>query len=200
MNLRDRVVEVLRGPTAADLWRLRADLLEHGTPEEAPVWELIREFHYYLDELATRTSSRDYSELASKLDIGAVGGVVLEQIVEQESADELAMRILSGLVTEGLMIAATRQHVKAWTGELDSVYRAAAWYLYGAFWNWAARRKPGLSRAERRLLLDQLFAPLHDEQTRGPARGVLLGLLFQVLLASELSHVLGTAETSARHP
>ena len=71
-----------------------------------------------LDQLATGTSSRDYSDLASKLDVGALGGVVLEHVLESEKAEDLALRLFTGLLSEGLMVLATRQHVKAWEGEL----------------------------------------------------------------------------------
>ena len=32
------------------------------------------------------------------------------------------------------------EKVKAWRGELDSVHREAAWFLYARIWNWAADR------------------------------------------------------------
>ena len=73
------------------------------------------------------------------------------------------MRLLGALLSEGLMVLATRQHVKAWEGELSAVYRAAAWYLYDELWRWAAGLKPDLSAADRRRLLDRLV-------TKAPAR------------------------------
>jgi hypothetical protein len=186
IDIRAALTRALSLPTAETLWRLRADLLERGLPPDAGVWAVIDEFRRYLDQLATSTSSREYSHLASKLDVAAVGGVVLEQAFESRGGGDLGFRILSGLLSEGLMVLATRQHVKAWEGELAAVYRSAAWYLYGELWRWAERKKPDLPAAERRRLLDALFEPVHSTQTGGFYKAVLLGHLFQMLLVSYL--------------
>jgi hypothetical protein len=193
MSIRDELTGVLRGPTPAALWRLRAELLEAGIPPEAPVWRVMDEFRHYLDQLATSTSSRDYSDLASRLDISAVGGVVLEHALESEKAEDLALRLFTGLLSEGLMVLATRQHVKAWQGELSAVCRNAAWYLYDELWRWAEARKPDLPPHERRLLLDRLLAPLCSSDGAGSSGPVLAGLLFQVLLLSHLAEQIAKA-------
>jgi hypothetical protein len=186
------LARLLRSPSTADLWDLRADLLEAGLPPDARSWRLIDEFRGFLDRLGTSTSSRDYSHLASKLDITAVGGVILERLLEIKDARELALRLLSGLLSEGLMVLATRQHVKAWEGELAAVYDDAAWFLYGELSRWAERSKPDLPPAERRRLLDTLLAPLRSPDTPGSHKAVIVGLLFQVLLVC-----LVTSETTA---
>jgi hypothetical protein len=178
---------VLRSPSPGDLWSLRARLLEAGLSPEARAWAVIDGFRRFLDQLATGTSSREYSHLASKLDIGAVGGVVLEQLLEVEDAEELALRLLTGLLSEGLMVLATRQHVKAWEGELAAVYDDAAWFLYGELWRWAERSKPDLPAAERRRLLDSLLGPVRRRETPGFHKAVIVGLLFQVLLVSHVA-------------
>jgi len=187
MSIREPLKRVLSAPIAADLRELRAEMLAAAYPHDSRTWTVVDEFHRYLDRLVTSTTSREYSELASKLDISAVGGVVLEQLFEHEGPEDLALRFLTGLLSEGLMVAATRQHVKAWEGELSAVYRDAAWYLYGEVWRWTEQRNPGLSGAERRVLLDRLFEPVHSANASGFSKAVLLGLLFQVLLAAYVS-------------
>jgi len=194
MSLRRTTANVLTSPSPDGLWELRSGLFEAGVPVEDPVWSIVGEFHRFLDEMGTRSSSREYSQLASKLDISAVGGVVVEQLLEPEDPAETSMRLLSALLSEGLMVLATRQHVKAWEGELSAVYRGAAWYLYGELWRWAARLKPDLSAAERRKLLDRLLSPALSVETDGTTKAVLLGLLFQMLLLHYLSpHLAGPA-------
>jgi hypothetical protein len=187
MSIREPLERALAAPTAADLRRLRSEMLASDYPTESPTWRLVEEFHRYLDQLSTGTTSREYSELASKLDIGAVGGVVLEQLIEHEGPEDLALRFLTGVLSEGLMVAATRQHIKAWEGELSAVHRGAAWFLYGEMWRWTRRRNPKLSGADRRVLLDRLFEPVHSADGSGFAKAVLLGLLFQLLLAAYFS-------------
>ena len=185
--IRETLGRVLRTPNAADQWRLRAELLVAGLPADARAWAVIEEFRGFLDQLATRTSSREYSHLASKLDISAVGGVVFEQLLEIKDAQELALRLLTGLLSEGLMVLATRQHVKAWEGELDAVNANAAWVLYGELWRWAERSKPDMAPGERRRLLDVLLAPVRTAETPGFQKAVIVGLLFQVLLVSHVT-------------
>jgi hypothetical protein len=129
------------------------------------------------------------------LDIGALGGVFLEQVLEQKNPTELSLRLFSGMLSEGLMVLATRQHVKAWEGELDAVYRGAAWFLYQELWRWALELKPELPARERRRLLDQLLEPIHAEATSGLEKAVLLGRLFQILLVSYLSREAGGLAT-----
>jgi hypothetical protein len=189
-SVRRALSDVLCSPTARELWTLRAVLLEAGVPAESPVWETLTEFQAFLDELATSTSSQQYSELASRLDISAVGGIVFEQLLEPERAGDLCLRLLTGVLSEGLMILATRQHVKAWAGELAAVHRRAAWFLYEGLWRWAERRKPDLAAVQRRRLLDRVFAPLHAADTDDFSKATLLGLLFQVLLLSHLSEAM----------
>jgi hypothetical protein len=186
MAIREAVLKALASPSASDLWRLRAELLQAGLSPDSRVIAVLGEFQSFLDHLATSTSSREYSELASKLDIGAVGGVVLEQMLESKGAEDLAFRLFTGALSEGLMVLATRQHIKAWEGELAAVYRGAGWYLYGELWRWAGRRKPELPAAERRTLLDGLLAPVRATDGDGMSKAVLLGLLFQLLLLSYL--------------
>lgn len=187
MAIRDALEKALSSPSAGDLWRLRAELLEAGLPPESRVWPVLDEFQRFLDELATSTSSREYSELASRLDVGAVSGVLLDHALSESEAEELALRLVTGLLSEGLMVLATRQHVKAWEGEAAAVHRGAAWYLYGELWRWAERLKPDLPAAERRRLLDSLFAPVRSDEATGFTKAVLLGLMFQILLLSHLS-------------
>ena len=93
------------------------------------------------------------------------------ELVEAEDAAELARRLLAGAITEGLAVLATRQHVKAWRGELASVYRETAGSLYDELWNWAARRKPELDAGERCRLIDLLLAPARNESPTADAPG-----------------------------
>ncbi len=187
------VARLLTAPAAEDLWRLRGDLLEKGVARGAAVWGVVDAFQRYLDTLATSTSSRDYSELASLLDISAVGGVLLENALETRTCQELAERVFTGALSEGLMVLATRQHVKAWEQELCVVYREGAWFLYQELWAWAEEQNPSLPAAERRKLLDGLLAPVLDPEVRGLAKAALVGRLFQLLLVIRLAQALASS-------
>jgi hypothetical protein len=180
------LARVFRSPSPAALWELRADLLEAGLPPDARSWALVDRFRGFLEHLATTTTAREYSRFASKLDIGAIGGVVLEHLLEFETAQQLALRVLTGLLGEGLMVLATRQHIKAWDHELSAVYSDAAWFLYGELWSWAEQSKPEVPPRERRRLLDALVAPVRAADTPGEAKAVVVGVLFQVLLAGRV--------------
>jgi hypothetical protein len=189
MSLDDSLAAVLSSPTAAAVWSLRSDLLEAGVPDDSRIWTLIEEFHRFLDRLATGTTSREYSHLASKLDVGAISGVILERLTEEAEPAERAMRLLSGALSEGLMVLATRQHVRAWEGELAAVHRDAAWFLYGELWRWTRERTPELDPVERRRLLDELMTPLQSLETTGEHTAILVGRLFQILIRDYTSEL-----------
>lgn len=178
-------------PSEGDLWRLRSELLEAGVPSQARVWTVLDEYHRFLGQIESATTSREYSDLASKLDIGSLSGIVLERLLDPQTARHLGVSLLTGVVSEGLMVLATRQHVKAWEEGLAALYRSAAWFLYAELWHWAEEQKPDLPARERRVLLERLFEPVHSSETAGFDKAVLLGRLFQLLLVSRLSSELG---------
>ena len=179
--------QVLTAPTPDALWQLRAELLERDAAPDPAVLATLGEFHGFLDRFATSTSTRDLNHLASKLDIGAVGGVVLEQIFERPDERDLAMRVLTGGLSEGLMVLASRQYVRAAEGELGALFRDTAWTLYQRLWNWASDANPELDAAERRRLVDRLVAPLRDAEVPSPVKAVLAGSLFQALVLASLA-------------
>lgn len=187
MSLRESLTAVLTNPTASGLWPLRADLLEAGLPEGARLWDLIGNYQHFLDQLASCMTSRHYSDLASKLDIGSVSGVIMERLLEPQGSRELAVSLLTGALSEGLMVAATRQHVKAWEQGIATYVNSTAWFLYHELWRWSEEMNPGLPAAERRSQLDQLFKPVHSPGVECACKAAFLGLLFQILLVSRVS-------------
>ncbi|MEE9562330.1 MAG: hypothetical protein V3W50_04595 [Thermoanaerobaculia bacterium] len=96
MEIRDALKNVLTAPEVKGLWTLRAELLEAGLPEDSRVWSVVDEFQRFLDDLATGSTSREYSELASMLDVSAIGGVVLENVIEKDGAEELELTRSNG--------------------------------------------------------------------------------------------------------
>ncbi len=186
MSVPEALATALRSPTVESLWELRAELLAERVPSDSRIFPLLGEYHRFLDQIARATTSRDYSDLASKLDIGSVSGVIAERLLSPRSGRELATALLTGALSEGLMVLATRQHVKAWEQGLESVYRDAAWFLYGELWRWAEERKPELPPDERRRLLDRLLRPVLARESPGFSKALVLGRLFQLLLMSYL--------------
>ena len=176
---------VLAAPSADTVWRLRGDLLASESPPDPRLLSLLAAFHDYLDRLATGLSSREFSNLASKLDIAAVSGVILDRLAEASDPPTLALDLLSGAVSEGLMVLATRQHVRAWEGELATVHRSAAWILYDELWRWTGERSPAISPDDRRSLLDELMAPILAPDSPGLLKAALICRLFQLLIAAE---------------
>jgi hypothetical protein len=173
---------VAHQPTAADLWALRGTLLA-CTADHADgrlVNEVAREFYLYLSELQSKMTARQYNELASRLDIGSVGTLALQDIlIEREN---LWKNLLLGGLGEGLMVLASRQYVKAWEQELKSVHRRAAWTLYGVLWELSRQFQPDLADNERQALIEATLAPALDDSTPSEAKMQLLLRLFQVVL------------------
>ena len=181
------LVAALQSPSPAVLWGLRGDLLALGVDPDHRAITILGAFHAFLDKLGTSSTSRDLSELASRMDVAALGGIVGGDIGNAEDPGELARRALTAVFSEGLAILATRQHVKAWRGELEAVFREAAWFLYLELWRWAGRRRPELEPGARRQLLDRLFAKVEGESSNGSERAIVFGRLFQLLLVDALA-------------
>jgi len=187
MPLPPSLVTILREPSAAVVWELRSELLVSGLAPGARVFGLLTEFHRFLDHLETGAASRDHSERASLMDMGSFGAVVAADLLETEEPTGLARRLLAGALTEGLAVLATRQHVKAWRGELASVFRDAAWVLFDELWHWAAGRKPELAPTDRAKLINQLLAPVCDECIEPSQKALLVCSLFALLIVEALA-------------
>jgi hypothetical protein len=184
---------LLTEPTPADLLALQTTLLAvEASPDRADAargaLNLVREFHAYLCELEAKSSAREYSELASLLDIGAVGSVALENLTE--AGEALMRRMLLGGLSEVLMVLASRQYVKAWSREMRPIHMGAIWFLRGELWRLSVVGRPDLSVEERVILVDGLLAPALDDDTADEVRVALLGRLFQVLLVIHLAEAL----------
>lgn len=190
MKTHSSLLLLLAQPTPEALWLLRGELLTANLPADSPVWSLLGQFYLFLNELTARASSREYSHFASMLDIAAVGGVALQNILAEAATDEetrhIGQRLLAGAFSEGLMVLAARQYVKAWEGEMAASYRAAAWELYGELWNISTEMKPELPAVERRQLLDNLLAPLQDAGQSGTVKAALIARFYQLLLLIHL--------------
>lgn len=182
MLLLDSLSTVLTNPTPETLWRLQGDLLSQGFEPDAPIMGLLDAFHHFLNELVASATAREYSHFASILDMGAVGGVAIQNLLESRDSEEWWTRLLVGGLSESLMIIAARQYVKAWENEMLSDFNQAAWFLYRQYWQLSADLQPDLELDERRRLVDELLAPVHDSETSGTAKAALLGRLFQLLL------------------
>lgn len=169
------------------MWSLRGDLLAGALEPDHAAFRLLAELHSYLDRLDTGGASKGHSERASLMEVGSLTGVVGADLAEAGDPAEWARRLLAATITEGLAVMATRQHVKAWRGELDAVHREAAWFLYDELWVWAARCKPDLDPGERRRLLDQLLAPVRDEGVETAHKKSILCSLFALLLVDALA-------------
>lgn len=186
MRLLETLSAVLTNPSPEALWQLQGDLLNEGFPPDAPVMAILDAFYNYLNELVASATAREYSHFASLLDMGAVGGVAIQNLVEWENSEDWWRRLLVGGLSESLMILAARQYVKAWENEMSSDYNQAAWFLYREYWQLSADMQPDLEPEERRRLVDKLLAPIHDPETNGTAKAALLGRLFQLLLMANL--------------
>jgi hypothetical protein len=189
MLFNESLAAVLKDPATSGLWSLRADLLEAGVPHDARVWGVIGQYQHFLDQLSSCLSSRHYSDLASKLDIGSVSGVILERLLEPQSSRELAFSLLTGVLSEGLMAAATRQQVRAWEKGITCYIRDAAWFLYGEIWRWSVEMNPALPRTERRRQLDRIFEPIRNPDLDCSCQAVILSFLFQLLLVAHVAAV-----------
>lgn len=187
MNIQKSLTAVLAHPSTDTLWQLRGALRQAGWLPEAAVWPILDHFYEFLNHLSAGADAHQYSQLASLMDIGAVGGVALENLLQSDSTEELWKKFLAGSISEGLMVLASRQYIKAFKTEVSTIYQTAAWFLFDALWRLSTKAQPELPPAARRQHLDALLAPIHDNATPETVKIALVGLLFQTLLLAYLS-------------
>jgi hypothetical protein len=190
-SLLEAVGPILSLPTPEALVTLQGALLASGQQGQATdrALEVAGRFYAYLSELQSKISSRNYSEMASRLDIGAVGAVALENILSSEQ-ESFWQGLALGAVAEGLMVAASRQYVKGWEVETRLVHSHAAWYLAEALWKASTEMQPDLEAERRWQAIQALLAPAHDPEVPAPDKAVLLGRIFQILLIAHLARLL----------
>ncbi|RPI56986.1 MAG: hypothetical protein EHM56_03990 [Chloroflexi bacterium] len=190
-NLEEAAQAVLSHPTPRALQELQGALLALDRDDDAAAQalEVAGRFYSYLSELKTKIAAREYSELASHLDIGAVGAVALENVMAGQK-EHLWKSLLMGGLSEGLMVAASRQYIRAWKVETSLVHTQAAWYLAEALWRTSHEAQPGLDPAERWQAIASLLAPANEPQVPAPEKATLLGRIFQILLLTHLARLL----------
>jgi hypothetical protein len=193
-SLLDAVGSIVSQPTSKGLVELRGVLLTGGYQGKAvdSALDVAEHFYGFLSELQSKMTARRYSELASLMDIGAVGAVALENVVDSKR-DEFWRQLALGGIAEGLMVGASRQYVKGWKAEATSVISHAVWYLSGALWHASSEMQPELDSEERWKAIQALLAPASDDDVPEPDKAVLLGRVFQMLLITHLARLLGEA-------
>ena len=187
---------ILKKPSAGDLLSLQSILLAKEEKADSPLARdqsaaalaLLEDFYCYLVGLESKLEAHRFAELASKMDMGAVGGVVAENMLG--AGEKLLERVLIGGFSEALTVLASRQYIKAFNRELEAFYQQVAWRLRTHLWRFSAARRSELSPSERAALIGALFAPILDNKTPGEAKAIVLGYLFQVLLLGSLSSIL----------
>lgn len=177
---------VMAQPSPDALWQLRAELLESGMDHDSRPLAILDAFYHFLNELVASSTAREYSHFASILDMVAVAGVAVQNLLDEKDIEEWWRRFVVGAISEGMMVLAARQYVKAWEEEMRANYNAAAWYLAQEYWRLSADLQPELSPGKRRDLVEQLFAPISDDQVDGTVKAGLLVRLFQLLLVARL--------------
>ncbi len=187
MNIQESLTAVLTHPSPKTLWQLRGDLLAAGLPSDSSVWRILDKFHAFINQLTASMSTHEYSKLATMLDIGAVGGVAIQNLLDSDmEPSELWKRLIAGGISESLMVLASRQYVKGAKAGMEGVCRATAWELYGELWQLSAQLQPELDTATRRQLIDNLLTAVHDESVPEMVKIGLNGRLFQILLLTYL--------------
>lgn len=187
---------ILTKPNAGDLLALQCLLLSQeektAVPAEreriASTLALLEDFFSYLVGLESKLEAQAFAELASKMDMGAVGIVIADNV--RGAGEKLLERALMGGLSETLMVLASRQYIKAFNRDLEAFFMQVAWQLRAHYWRLSAARRPQLPPAERTALIDSLLAPVFDKQASSGAKPVVLGFLFQVLLFGSLGGVL----------
>jgi hypothetical protein len=188
MNQEQLLPLALSKPEPEMLWQLRNLMLESGLQRDDARLQIVDEFYYFVINLVASSTAREYSHFASLLDLGAVGGVALQNLFDSQGADNFTQRIMAGALSEVLMVVAARQYVKAWEEEMKAVYLDAAWKLYEGFWHVSRISQPDLDPAQRTTLVQNLIDPLLNEELKGTVKAALIVHYYQLLLTAWLNN------------
>ena len=193
MAFQDLLGRLLTEASPDDLLALQTRLLaaetdSHRAEAARRALEVTREFHTYLSAIEAKLGAREYSELASRLDMGAIGAVALENL--SEGGEILWQQLLLGGLGEILMVLASRQYVKAWGREMQPIHMRAVWFLRAELWRLSIAGRPDMGTEERVALVDGLLAPALESDAPDEVSLALLGRLFQILLIIHLAQVL----------
>jgi hypothetical protein len=182
---------VLRQPQPAALVALQEALLMEVAPslERDSALELVRHFYRYQIDLQTMLTARQYSELASWLDVTAVGLVAFEELIRGTASN--LRDLLIAVASEGAMVLGSRQYIRAWAVEVGPIHAEATWTLREALWRLSEQTQPDLAPAMR---LEAVRRTLPESLSQAPnsARAVVLGRLFQTLLLVRVGRLLAT--------
>jgi hypothetical protein len=149
----------------------------------------------YLADLESRLDARRYSQMASMLDIGAVGAVALENVIDP--ARRMPVQVALAALSEGLMVLASRQYVKAYEGELRPLALRHAWAVRETLYRLVRANRQDLDPSAALSSIDAVLAPIVSDETPGLVRHVLLLRLMQLLVALLAAQQLGDGARTA---
>lgn len=188
-TLTQSLLLTLRQPSPAALVSLQENLLAGAAPSPARdhALETAAHFHRYLVNLAAMLTARQYSEVASWLDMTAVGLVAFEEVLRGTSSS--LRDLLLAVASETAMVLGSRQYIRSWAVEVGPIHDGAIWTLREALWRLSEETQPELASAERLNALHRIL-PETLGQAQQSARSVVIGRLFQVLLLIRVGRVL----------
>ena len=186
MGIPSSAVRVLSSPSPALLWRLRNDLLEQDVPASDPIFPVIERFHMFLNHLVAAVGKEEYQQFASLLDMGAVGSVVVQNLLAAQGADGLWQRLLADGIHNNVLAMASRAHVQTADLLTRAIYEDAAWFLYEEIWRLSAKMRPGAPEKERRLAVEKVMARVRNPDLDSVIRAVLISYLFEIVLVTHI--------------
>lgn len=187
------LVRILTEPSPEDIWALHPHLLAPGSLEAETARNLAGLFYNYLTEVKSKLTSKQYSSLAAKLQVGTIGVIAGQDVVDAliSGSSQALGELLTGGLASILEMVSNFQHIKAWETEFASTHNAAVWELYAVLWRISADMQPDLPVEKRQTLINQLLAPARDPELSNSARTAVIIRLFQLLLAIRLVPLIG---------
>lgn len=183
MTLQESFSEILFKPTPEALWGFKEALNMANYSDDSSLMVITDKFYGFLTELLARSTAREFSHFASLLDMAAVAGVAVENLISGREEPDFWQRFGIAAISETMMVMAARQYVKAWEVEMKASYDAAIWFLGQEFWKLSIELQPDMSADQRRHLAKELISPMHSPDVPGVAKAGAIVRLFQLLLA-----------------
>jgi hypothetical protein len=197
-------------PLPDQIWEVRSDVLamravlegartarnrEETLSVLADLSDLCDAFFRFTTCLLHNLKGKGFTQFATLWDMATVGSLALHDLMDGRWRQ--LKDLLASAFSEGSMIMASLQYVRAAEENLKTVTDEHASFLYGKLWGVALEIRKGLTPAEAREAqkgLDDFFSALKSEGTPIETRMVVLLQIYMIMLKIRMGMLLGIAD------
>jgi len=186
------------------LWKVRGELQRlktacGSTPrmKDEKIQRLIEkllsmneECYCFSVDVRSKLSAESYNKLATLFDIGAIGAIAGQNILE---GDIDISQIITGVLSETFVVLGSLQYIEAWNQECETIIDENALRIYDMFWELPREFDRGIDDDELEQLrdgLDRFFDEIRDRKVAQDTRIAVIGQLYSLFAKIYLNRLL----------